>query len=155
MRGQQPSGQGVAVRKSAKRRERVTASAPMLIMRGMVSDQLEIRERMAVQAFSGGWATIREFDVLADMQGVLLLAGTTSKGRQPAAKWAKDVLGKTLGSIRDRYIKTEKMGCNAEELKVLRSFVSMHRDFWLKQPFGLYQAACKQLQVEYNRMAKE
>ena len=95
MRGQQPSGQGVAVRKSAKRRERVTASAPMLIMRGMVSDQLEIRERMAVQAFSGGWATIREFDVLADMQGVLLLAGTTSKGRQPAAKWAKDVLGKT------------------------------------------------------------
>ena len=142
------------MRKSGKRKQ-VGASAPMLVMRGLVSDQLEIRERMAVQAFSGGWATIADFDTLADMQGCLLLAGTTSKEREPAAKWAKEVLGKTLGSIRARYIKTEKMGCTAEELKVLRSFVGRYRDFWLRQPFGLYQAACQQLQVEYDRMAKE
>ena len=142
------------MRKAGKRRA-VGASAPMLVMRGLVNDTLEVRERMAVQAFSDGWATIQDFDTLADMQGVLLLAGTTSKEREPAAKWARDVLGKTLGSIRARYMKTNKMGCTADELKVLRSFVGRYMDFWIRQPFGLYQAACQQLQVEYNRMAKE
>ena len=142
------------MRKSGKRKP-IGASAPMLVMRGLVNDTLEVRERMAVQAFSDGWATIQDFDTLADMQGVLLLSGTTSKERQPAATWARETLGATLGSIRARYVKTQKMGCNAEELKVLRSFIGRYRDYWLRQPFGLYQAACKQLQVEYNRMAKE
>lgn len=129
-------------------------SAPMLVMRGLRNDQLETRERAAVEAFAGGWAGFEHFDTIADMQGVLLLAGSTSEQRKPAMLWARDTLGPVLGSIKDRYHRTGKIGCTGEELKVLRSFVSMYRDFWLKQPLALYEAACEQLQKTYDKMAK-
>lgn len=140
-------------RKRGKRQAGVR-SAPMLVMRGLCNDTLELRERMAVQAFSGGWATIREFDTIADMQGVMLLAGSTSEQRRPAMIYARDVLGKVLGSIKARYHRTGKIGCNAEELAVLRGFVSRYRDFWLVQPLALYEAACAELQRTYDRMSK-
>ena len=44
---------------------------PMLVMRGLVNDKLEIRERQAVEAFAGGWATTEHYQTLADMQGVI------------------------------------------------------------------------------------
>lgn len=138
-----------------KKRKPGLKSAPMLVMSGMVNDRLEIRERMAVQAFSDGWATMREFDVIADMQGVMLLAGTTSQNRMWAATYCRETLGPVLGSIRTRDEKTGRMGCNAEELKVLRGFVGKYRDFWLKQPLALYEQACKALQDHYNRMMAE
>lgn len=130
-------------------------SAPMLVSRGMVNDRLEIVERMAVESFSGGWATIRDFDVIADMQGVLLLAGSTSEQRKPAMLWAKNTLGPVLGSIKERYLRTGKMGCNSEELKTLRAFVSMYRDFWMRMPLALYETACQELQKTYDQMAKD
>lgn len=109
---------------------------------------------MAVEAFSGGWAGFEHFDTIADMQGVLLLAGSSSTERKPALHYARDVLGPVLGSIKERYERTGKMGCNADELKILRGFVSMYRDFWLRQPLALYEAACEALQETYNEMAK-
>lgn len=138
-----------------KKRKPGMRSAPMLVMRGLCNDRLEIRERMAVEAFSGGWATIEHFDTIADMQGVLVLAGSTSEHRKPAMIYAKHVVGPVLGSMRERYVKTGRMGCNAEELKVLRGFVSKYRDFWLKQPLALYETACAELQRVYDRMARE
>lgn len=130
-------------------------SAPMLIMRGLRNDELETRERMAVEAFSLGYAGHDHFDTIADMQGVLILAGSTSDQRKPAMLWAKHTLGPVLASVRARYERTGKMGCNAEELKVLRSFVSMYRDFWIKQPLVLYEVACQELQKTYDQMAKD
>lgn len=130
-------------------------SAPMLIMRGMVNDRLETRERMTVEAFAGGWATIEHFDTLADMQGVMLLAGTTSPKRMWAAKYCRETIGPVLGSIKARYERVGKMGCNADELKVLRGFVGKYRDFWLRQPLALYEQACQALQECYDKMSKE
>lgn len=94
------------------------------------------------------------FDAIADMQGVLVLAGSTSEQRKAAMLYAKNVVGPVLGSIRARYEKTGKMGCNADELKVLRGFVTHYRDFWLKQPFELYKTACAELQRVYDQMAQ-
>lgn len=110
---------------------------------------------MAVEAFSGGWDTIEHFDTIADMQGLLVLAGSTSEQRKPTMLYAKNEVGPVLGSVRDRYQRTGKMGCNAEELKVLRGFVSRYRDFWLKQPLALYEMACVELQRVYDRMAQD
>lgn len=138
-----------------KKRKPGIASAPMPVMRGLVNDRLEIRERMAIEAFAGGWATMEHFDTIADMQGVMLLAGTTSQNRMWAATYCRETLGPVLGSIRTRYEKTGRMCCNAEELKVLRGFVGKYRDFWLKQPLALYEQACKALQEHYNRMMVE
>lgn len=124
-------------------------------MRGLCNDRLETRERMAVEAFAGGWAGTDHFDTIADMQGVLILAGSTSAERRPAMIWAKGTLGPALGGIKERYLRTGKMGCNGEELKTLRAFVSMYRDFWLRQPMALYEEACKQLQITYDQMARD
>lgn len=129
-------------------------SAPMLVMRGLVNDRLETRERMAVEAFCGGWASFEHFDTIADMQGVMLLAGTTGDNRKWAAKYCRDTVGPVLGSIRERYNRTGKMGCTAEELKVLRGFVTKYRDFWLRNPLALYETACQELQRVYDRMAE-
>lgn len=85
----------------------------------------------------------------------MLLAGSTSEQRKPAMLWAKNTLGPVLGSIKERYLRTGKMGCNSEELKTLRAFVSMYRDFWMKQPLALYEVACQELQKTYDQMAKD
>lgn len=49
-------------------------SPPMLINRGLQNDDLEMRERMIAEAFSGGWATERHFDELVDMRNLLTIA---------------------------------------------------------------------------------
>lgn len=143
------------MRKRSGYRPKHEPSAPMLVMRGLHNQKLETIERMAVESFCGGWATIEHFDQLADQQGVLLLAASTNERTKPLSAWCRTVLGPVLGSIRSRYERTGKMGCNAEELKVLRSFVSKYRDFWLRTPLSLYETACNELQKVYDKMAQE
>lgn len=130
-------------------------SAPMLICRGLVNDELEIRERMAIQAFSEGFATDDSFDTLADMHGVLLLASSTRPETLPLFNYCQKVVAPVIGNIKSRYLKTEKFGCTGDELKVLRGFVSKYRAFWLGTSLSLYESSVKALQNEYHRMMKE
>lgn len=137
------------------RKRNADASPPMLVMRGLKNDETEVRERMAVEAFALGYATAEHFDILCAMQGVLILAGSTSDKRAPAMHYARNVLGKVMESIRVRHAETGKLDCTAEELQVLRGFVSMYRDFWLRAPVSLYEAACAELQRFHERIAAE
>lgn len=128
---------------------------PMLVLRGTINDAIEMRERMAVEAFALGYADAEHFDTLVQMQGLLILAGSTSEKRKPAMIYARDVLGRTMESIRERHTKTGKLDCTAEEMKVLRGFVSMYRDFWLRAPASLYEAAVIELQRFHDKVAAE
>lgn len=136
-----------------RHRTRPKGEAPLLIQRGLVNDEIEVRERAIINAFEYGYATTEHFDILADMQGLLLLAGTTSEARRPAMLYAHDVLGPVMQSIRARYDRTKKLGCNANELKVLRQFVSMYRDFWMRQPGELLTACRAQLSIHNAKIA--
>lgn len=136
-------------------RPRHTPRPPMLVMRGLRNTELETRERMSVEAFALGFATAEHFDTLCAMQGVLILAGSTSEKRKPAMHYARDVLGKTMEAIRARYAETESLTATADELVVLRGFVSMYRDFWMRAPLELYEAASAELQRFHNRIAAE
>ena len=127
---------------------------PMLVMRGLVNDKLEIRERQAVEAFAGGWATTEHYQTLADMQGVMLLAGTTDASRKWARDYAHDVIGPVLCKVRDRYRRTQKMSVTTGEREALRGFVTRYREFWLRQPLELYEAACVALQEHYDKMGE-
>lgn len=135
-----------------KKRQKGLVTPPMLVMRGVVNDAHETRERAAVEAFSGGWATTEHFDIISDMQGVLVLAGSTSEKRKPTMMYAQHTVGPVLESIRKRYERLGKMGCTSAELKVLRGFVTHYRDFWLKQPLALYEAAVHELQRLYDSL---
>ena len=127
---------------------------PMLVMRGLVNDELETRERMAVEAFAGGWATTEHYQTLADMQGVMLLAGTTDASRKWARDYAHDVIGPVLCKVRDRYQRTQKMSVTTGEREILRGFVTRYREFWMRQPMELYEAACQALQAHYDKTSE-
>jgi len=128
---------------------------PMLVMRGLVNDKIEIRERQAVEAIIGGWGTEEHYQTLADMQGVMLLAGSTSDSRKWAKDYAHHELGPVLCKIRDRYQRTKTLSCTTGEREVLRGFVTRYREFWTRQPLELYEAACTALQAHYDKCAKD
>lgn len=128
---------------------------PMLITRGLINDRWETRERALIQAFELGFATTAHFDELADMQALLLLAGSTSEERSPAMGYATRILGPVLLDIRRRYDCTGKFECTPDDLKMLREFVSINRDFWLKQPTELYEAAVRALNEHNARLTAQ
>lgn len=118
-------------------------SAPMLIKRGMQNTDLETRERMYVEAFSGGWATKDHFDNLADMRDCLLLAAAVKKDAGTIGMCR--AAGIALMNIRDRYTKTLLMEATTEELSVLREFATTYSDYWLRQTEASYEMACAAL----------
>lgn len=127
---------------------------PMLVMRGLVNDKLETRERIAVEAIVGGWGTTEHYQTLADMHGVMLLAGTTDESRKWALDYAHDVIGPVLCKVRDRYRRSGKISATTGEREILRGFVTRYREFWLRQPMELYESACQALQAHYDKMSE-
>lgn len=119
------------------------SSPPMLVNRGIQNSALETRERMFVDAFSGGWATTEHYDNLADMRDCLLLAAAAKKDASAIAMCR--AVGIVMMNIRDRYTATNRMGVTGDELTVLREFATAYRDFWLRQSVGTYEAACDAL----------
>lgn len=125
------------------RRTKRPASSPMLINRGLQNTDLELRERLFVEAFAGGWATTEHFDNLADMRDCLLLAAALKK--DGATIRMCRAAGIALMNIRDRYAETKRMAVSADELQALRVFVTAYRDFWLRQSVEAYEEACNAL----------
>ena len=119
------------------------ATPPMLVNRGLIDGDLELRERMIVEAFAGGWATTQHFDELADMRNVLTLAAAYKD--DPAALSVCDAMRIPMGNLRDRHARTGRLGVSGDELQMLRTFAEFYRDWWLRQPVSLYVAACDEL----------
>ena len=138
-----------------RKRKAIAPRPPMLVMRGLVNDTLELRERAAVQAFTLGYATAEHYHMLADMQSVMLLAGSTDASRKWAYDYCKEVVGPVLQKIAQRYLRTKVMSVTTGEKKILGEFITRYREFWLRQPLELYEAACKTLQEHYDSMGKE
>lgn len=136
------------MRKHARRQPR-PCSAPMLIQRGMINDELEMRERQFVEAFAGGYAGKVHFDSLADMRNVLVIAAAHKEDEQVVNLC--NTMSIPLQSIRERFARTGKMGASGEELKMMRTFCSVYKDWWLRQPVSLYEQACDGLQRCLNQ----
>ena len=134
-------------------RRQLPLRAPMLVMRGIKNDDVELRERMAAHALINGFATEEHFDMLIDMQGMMVLAGSVS--RKWAYDYAKDVVGPVLVAIKIRYGRTKTLSATTKEKEVLKSFPTRYREFWLRQPTELYEAAAHALQEHYNQLREE
>ena len=89
-------------------------SVPMLINRGLQNDELEMRERMLVEAFAGGWATTEHFDNLADMRDCLMLAAA-DRNDQPVLALCR-AAAVALQNIRVRQGETGRFGASGEEV---------------------------------------
>lgn len=138
----------------SKAQKKQNGTAPMLIMRGIRNKDVELKERMAAQAFVMGYATTDQFQTLADMHSVMLLAGSTDESRKWAWDYCQEVTGPTLQKIAERYVKTKRLSATTGEKKLLGEFVTRYRDFWLRQPTELYIASCNALQDHYNELNK-
>lgn len=127
------------------RRQHIRPSPPMLVSRGLINDELELRERMVVQAFTGGWANTDTYDEIADMRNVLTLAATYKADASAMALC--EVMRTVMANIRERHTRTGRIGASGDELQVLREFVGAYRDFWMRQPTELYIQACNDLRA--------
>lgn len=128
------------MRKRSAYRQR-SAMPPMLVRR---TDTLEIRERMIIESFAGGWAGREEFDSLVDMRNVLAIA-MAYKAEQGALDIAA-AMRIAIGNIRDRHAETGRMGVTGDELALLREFCSVYRDFWMRQNVHLYAVCVAELE---------
>lgn len=130
------------MRKRSTYRPRI-ATPPMLVNRGLIEQEIENRERMLVEAFAGGWATTEHFDNIAEMRNVMTLAAAYKNDNN--ALNACEAMRIPMGNMRDRYAQTGRLGVTGDELMLLRAFVDLYRDFWIRQPVKLYLAACDEL----------
>jgi len=138
----------------SKAQKKQNGTAPMLVMRGIRNKDIELKERMAAQAFIAGYATTSHYQTLADMHSVMLLAGSTDESRKWAWDYCQEVTGPTLQKIAERYVKTKRLSATTGEKKLLGEFVTRYREFWLRQPLELYEAACADLQEHYDKMGE-
>lgn len=114
------------MRKHCKRVKR-PAHLPTLIALQM-NPEVGITERMAAEAFSAGFAGVRQFDILADVRDLLMLSA--AERQQQDALDVCDITAEALESIKARHAKTGKFGATGEELKALRLLVDFSEDYW-------------------------
>lgn len=130
------------MRKACRRQNR-PLTAPMLVNRSLVELDVETRERMLVQAFALGYATTEHYDDLADMRNVLTLAAAYKDDESTLAMCHG--MREAMANIRERHTRTQRIGASGAELQLLKAFVGVYRDFWIRQPLALYEKACDEL----------
>lgn len=114
---------------------------PMLVSRGIRETGLELKERMAVDAFAHGAATQEHFFLLQDVLNLLLIAGQSSPARKYAMDKAEQDYKPVLLAIQARHGRTGKFGMTGQELLAMRHMISFSRSFWMRQPTELF-AVC-------------
>jgi hypothetical protein len=108
-----------------------------------LAPEVELTERFALDAFLQGRAQSNDYNVLADVRDLLMLAASEKNDRDVIA--ACELAGIALLNIKDRHAKTKRFGCTADERAALMALVDVSDDFWRIQGGGLYHDANKAL----------
>lgn len=119
-------------------------SPPMIVCRGLQQDNLETKERIIVESFALGFADEYHLHAIQDMSNVLSLAAEYKK--DDSAKTMCEAMKICILNIMDRHKKTGRYGASGDELNLMREFVGVYSDFWLRQPVKLYEVAVNELQ---------
>lgn len=125
-----------------------------MVERSLCENDVEIAERMLVEAFAGGWATTKHFDGLANMRNVLTIAAAYKADK--GVLRVCDMMRIPMANLRERHEKTGRMGLTGEELKLIRVFADTYRDFWKRQTLALFKAACRETNIAlgYDQIAE-
>lgn len=121
-------------RKSCKRTVRRLVAPTCVAM--ILNPEINIQERMAVQALRGGWATTDHFNLLADCRDMLILAAKERNDK--SAVVACEAAGIALMNMKDRYIEKKRMGATGDELAALDLLCDISEEFWKRQGGGLF-----------------
>lgn len=112
------------------------ASPPMLVSFGLAPPDIEARERMFVEAFAGGWAGKDHFDQLTDMRNILTIAAAEKDDEETLSMC--EAMRIVMMNVRIRFEQVKKFGVSGDELTLMRTFIDVYRDFWLRQPTRLF-----------------
>lgn len=109
-------------------------SVPAIV--AMHTSDVELHERVSVEAIVGGWANTDHFDNLADCHDLLNLAAADKGDKQTLA--VCEISGIALMNIKDRWDEHGKFGLTGEERKALELLVETSHDFWARQSGGFF-----------------
>lgn len=134
------------------RRKRIPrpVSAPAMVL--FQTNNLELHERMSVQAMVGGWGSTEHFDNLADCHDLLNLAAADKGDHEVLA--ACEISGIALLNVKDRYAKLKRFGVTGEERKALELLADTSKDFWARQSGTFFHQTYLALQ-KMRRYQKE
>lgn len=104
-----------------------------------LAPEVELTERLALEAFLQGRAGTHDFNVLADVRDLLCLAANERNDREVLA--VGELAGIALLNIKDRYTRTRRFGCTADERAALVALVEVSGDWWRMQGGGLFYDA--------------
>lgn len=122
------------------KRKRIPRPARCPTMVAMhLAPEVETTERMALEGFLQGWAGEGQFNILADCRDLLTLAAAR-KNDAPTLLLC-DVAGIALENIKDRYLRTGRMGCTADERAALHALVDVAGDWWKRQSGEVFRQA--------------
>lgn len=145
------------MRKQGKRRNinyGLKPKAPVLVMRGINETALELRERLAVEAFAMGGASQEHFMLIQDVLNLMLMASQSSDNRRYALEKAERDYKHVVASIQQRWERTYKWGMTGEELSAMREMIAFSRTFWMRQPAELLVVCQRNLVEFYREQAK-
>lgn len=132
-----------------KRKPRPCAVPTMVLIK---TTNLELHERMSVQAFIGGWANTDHFDNLADCHDLLNLAAADKRDQETMA--VCEISGIALLNVKDRYAETGRFGVTGEEGKALQLLADTSKDFWSRQSGTFFHGTWTALQ-KLRRIQRE
>jgi hypothetical protein len=134
------------------RRKRIPRpiSAPAMVL--FQTNNLELHERMSVQAMVGGWGSTEHFDNLADCHDLLNLAAADKGDAEVLA--VCELSGIALLNVKDRYAEHKRFGVTGEERKALELLADTSKDFWARQSGTFFHQTYLALQ-KMRRYQKE
>lgn len=139
------------MKKHCKRRPRMVG-LPYLVVASTIPE-LEISERMSLQAFKEGWATGDHYDVLACCRNMLMIAGQSE--RDNAALNAAIAAGVSLVNIEERHKGQEQYTATPAEWESLLQLVNFAESWWRRKNGALYIRTSKVVDALYKTDLKK
>lgn len=122
------------MRKQCRRVVRRQVAPTMVAMH--LNPEVNLQERMALEAMRGGWADTCHFNVLADCRDMLALAAAEKDDRPTLAVCELGLVA--LQNVKARFLEKRRIGAGGEELKALQLLVDVSEDFWKRSSGGLF-----------------
>ena len=124
------------------------------MIRKMLVPEVEIGERMAIQALKFGYADYENcYRPLADVHGVLHLGAMAKKDKRLTAIIQAAHIA--LLNIFDRMKSTGKVGASGDEIKILTAMLDAADDFWKRQSSTSLEIAIFRLREVRKRQMME
>ena len=117
---------------------KITPKAPALILRKINEHKLETKEWAMFLAFQRGVATPDHYYMIVDIANILMMAGSSDAKREYARQYIKKQIEPVIDAMRERYSRTNKIGCTGPELKKILELIEFNIEFWKRQPGELY-----------------